>query len=103
MIIITGSVTGTSETIDELLAASLEHVRRSREEPGCISHAVHRDVENPLRLVFFERWESAEAPCPPPWSCSPRPRPALKPFSILMRRRRFRWVSSWYGPGPQGR
>jgi quinol monooxygenase YgiN len=61
MIIITGSVTGTPETIDELLAASLEHVRRSREEPGCIAHAVHRDVENPLRLVFFERWESAEA------------------------------------------
>jgi quinol monooxygenase YgiN len=53
MIIITGSVTGTPETIDELLAASLEHVRRSRAEPGCISHAVHRDVENPLRLVFF--------------------------------------------------
>jgi quinol monooxygenase YgiN len=61
MIIITGSVKGTPETIDELLAASLEHVRRSREEPGCISHAVYRDVENPLRLVFFERWESAEA------------------------------------------
>jgi quinol monooxygenase YgiN len=61
MIIITGSVTGTAETIDELLAASLEHVRRSRAEPGCISHAVHRDVENPLRLVFFERWESPEA------------------------------------------
>jgi quinol monooxygenase YgiN len=61
MIIITGSVTGTAETIDELLAASLEHVRRSRAEPGCISHAVHRDVDNPLRLVFFERWESAEA------------------------------------------
>jgi len=61
MIIITGSVTGTPETIDALLAAGLEHVRRSREEPGCISHAVHRDAENPLRLVFFERWESAEA------------------------------------------
>lgn len=61
MIIITGSVTGTAETFDELLAASLEHVRRSRAEPGCVSHAVHRDVENPLRLVFFEQWESADA------------------------------------------
>jgi quinol monooxygenase YgiN len=61
MIIIMGSVTGTPETVDGLLVASLEHVGRSREEPGCISHAVHRDAENPLRLVFFERWESAEA------------------------------------------
>ena len=32
------------------------HVRRSRTEPGCLFHAVHRDVEEPLRLVFVERW-----------------------------------------------
>jgi quinol monooxygenase YgiN len=61
MIIITGSITGTPDTISELIAASLEHVRRSRLEPGCISHSVHRDVENPLRLVFFEQWESPAA------------------------------------------
>jgi len=35
---------------------SLEHVHRSRGEPGCISHAVHVDCENPLRLVFLEQW-----------------------------------------------
>jgi quinol monooxygenase YgiN len=61
MIIITGSIAGTAQTIDELIAASLEHVRRSRQEPGCISHSVHRDVENPLRLVFIEQWESPSA------------------------------------------
>ena len=61
MIIITGSVTGRPDTIGELVAASLEHVRRSRAEPGCISHSVHRDVENPLRLVFIEQWESPAA------------------------------------------
>ena len=57
----TGSVLGTAETIDELIALSLEHVRRSRTEPGCIAHAVHRDVEVPLRLVFVERWADREA------------------------------------------
>jgi quinol monooxygenase YgiN len=56
VIIIMGSITGTAETIDELTGLSLEHVRRSRAEPGCLAHAVSRDVENPLRLVFFERW-----------------------------------------------
>jgi quinol monooxygenase YgiN len=56
MMIVTGSVVARPETFDELLAASLEHVRRSRVEPGCISHAVHRDVEDEYRLVFFERW-----------------------------------------------
>jgi len=56
MIIISGSLTGTSQTIDELIGLSLEHVRRSRAEPGCLAHGVARDVENPLRLVFTERW-----------------------------------------------
>ena|SRR5580692_6192459 len=61
MIIITGSITARPETIDQLVAASLEHVLRSRGEPGCLSHSVHRDVENPLRLVFIEQWESPAA------------------------------------------
>ena len=33
----------------------------SRTEPGCISHAVHVDCENPLRLVFFEQWADRAA------------------------------------------
>lgn len=61
MIIITGTVQATAESIDELLEASLVHVRRSRGEPGCISHAVHRDVEDDLRLVFVEQWADADA------------------------------------------
>lgn len=61
MIIVTGSVTAREERLEEVLALSLEHVRRSRAEPGCISHAVHRDVENPLRLVFVEEWADQAA------------------------------------------
>jgi quinol monooxygenase YgiN len=61
MIIITGTITASEATIDEVLAHSLEHVRRSREEPGCLSHGVSRDVENPLRLVFFEQWDDMDA------------------------------------------
>ena len=36
-------------------------MRRSRTEPGCIAHAVHRDAENPLRLVFVEEWADRAA------------------------------------------
>lgn len=61
MLIVTGSVTGSDSTIDELIAISLQHVRRSRGEPGCLLHSVHRDVEDPLRLVFLEHWSSADA------------------------------------------
>jgi quinol monooxygenase YgiN len=56
MIVVTGSVTARPETFDEVRRLSQEHVARSRTEPGCISHAVHIDCENPLRLVFIEQW-----------------------------------------------
>ena len=60
-VLVTGSIQARPELIDELLALSLEHVRRSRGEPGCLSHAVHRDVEDPLRLVFVEEWTDRAA------------------------------------------
>ncbi len=61
MIVVTGSVTARADRFDEVRKLSLEHVRRSRTEPGCISHAVHVDCENPLRLVFFEQWADRAA------------------------------------------
>ena len=61
MIIVTGSVRARPETIDRMVEVSLEHVRRSRTEPGCLLHSVHRDVEDPLRLVFLEHWEDEPA------------------------------------------
>ena len=60
-IIVTGSVQGTDTTVDALLAAALTHVRRSRTEPGCLSHHVFRDAEDPNRLFFFERWADRAA------------------------------------------
>ena len=60
-IIVTGSVTGTDDTIEALLDAALTHVRRSRTEPGCLSHHVFRDAEDPNRLFFFERWADRAA------------------------------------------
>lgn len=61
MIVVTGTATARPDTIDEMLRVALEHVRRSRQEPGCLSHDVAVDAENALRLMFTERWESAEA------------------------------------------
>jgi quinol monooxygenase YgiN len=61
MIVVTGSVTAKEDYFDEVRRLSLEHVRRSRAEPGCISHGVHVDCENPLRLVFVEQWADRAA------------------------------------------
>ena len=61
MIVVTGSVTTRQDSFEEARRLSLEHVHRSRTEPGCISHAVHVDCENPLRLVFIEQWADRAA------------------------------------------
>ena len=61
MIIVLGRVTARPERFDEVLRLSQEHVARSRAEPGCIAHAVHRDTEDPLRLAFVEQWTDMAA------------------------------------------
>ena len=61
MILIIGAILARPETASELRRLSVEHVHRSRAEPGCLSHDVHIDAENPLRLVFVERWADADA------------------------------------------
>lgn len=61
MIIVTGTVLARPDSFDEILRLSTEHVLRWRKEPGCLSHAVHRDTEHPLRLHFLERWETMAA------------------------------------------
>jgi quinol monooxygenase YgiN len=61
MILVTGSAAVKPQHIARAIELSLEHVHRSRTEPGCISHAVHRDVEDEHRLVFVEQWADAAA------------------------------------------
>jgi quinol monooxygenase YgiN len=56
MIIVTGSVKVHADALDEVLRISLEHVHRSRLEPGCLLHSVHQDVEDANRVVFLEHW-----------------------------------------------
>ena len=61
MIIVTGRVLARPDTLEELRRISLEHVHRSRLEPGCLLHSVHQDVENANRLVFVEHWLDRDA------------------------------------------
>lgn len=56
MIIVIGAILAKPECIGELRNLSVEHVRRSRAEPGCLAHNVSVDDENELRLVFVEYW-----------------------------------------------
>lgn len=61
MILVTGSATAREGCVDEMRTVAIEHVRRSRTEPGCLSHEVSTDVENPRRFVFAERWSDMDA------------------------------------------
>lgn len=61
MILVLGSVDIRPEHLDQALQLSQEHVTRSRTEPGCLEHGVHRSHEHPHRLVFVERWADMEA------------------------------------------
>ena len=61
MIIVWGSIEAKAGCLEEVSKLSLEHVQRSRAEPGCISHSVQLDVENPGRFIFFEQWEDMPA------------------------------------------
>lgn len=61
MIIVTGAMTAAAEDFPALLEEAIAHTRRSRREPGCLSHQVSVDAENPLRLMFIEEWEDRAA------------------------------------------
>lgn len=61
MVIVTGSIRAGPASMERLVALSLEHVHRSRLEPGCLLHSVHHDAEDPSRLVFLEHWADADA------------------------------------------
>ena len=61
MVIVLGSVTIEEKSMDRAIELSLEHVKRSRSEPGCLSHGVHVDTEDATRLVFVERWQDMDA------------------------------------------
>jgi quinol monooxygenase YgiN len=61
MVIVWGSIEAMPGKLEEAIQLSLDHVHRSRTEPGCIRHSVHIDVENRARLVFFEEWADMPA------------------------------------------
>ena len=61
MILVTGSIVAREDAFDDVLRSCLEHVERSRKEPGCILHDVHVDCQNPMRLFFFEQWADEAA------------------------------------------
>ena len=61
MLIVGGSVMARPETLHALRAVCVAHSGRSRGEPGCVSHNVHVDCEDPLRLFFLRTLDRPDA------------------------------------------
>ena len=61
MLVVTGSILAREDSFEDVLRSCIQHVERSRREAGCISHDVHVDCQNPMRLFFFERWTDEAA------------------------------------------
>lgn len=61
MIIVTGHAIAREGSQEQMQRLAVEHVERSRTEPGCISHQVSRDVQQPRRFVFVELWKDMDA------------------------------------------
>jgi len=61
MILVLGKAQVQPDKLDDALAISQAHVLRSRAEPGCIEHGVHRSHDAPDTLVFIERWQDKAA------------------------------------------
>ena len=61
MIIVWGRVEAKPGHLQEVVRLGLEHVQRSRNEPGCLHHSAQVDVENSNALVFYEQWQDMGA------------------------------------------
>ena len=48
--------------VDEAIEALTPVIEQTHDEPGCLSYALHRDVNDPLRLVPAEPWTAQVAP-----------------------------------------
>ena len=46
---------------DEVIAAAIETMRRTRKRAGCISFVCSADLEDPNLLHIFLEWETADA------------------------------------------
>jgi quinol monooxygenase YgiN len=60
-VVVVGSFTAQAGKEREAAAAFEALVAPTHDEDGCILYALHRGLEDPRRLAFIERWESAEA------------------------------------------
>lgn len=61
MLVIAGHVAIDPAKREEAIAASIEMMKATHQEAGCISYTFSADLEDPGRFRIFEEWESDDA------------------------------------------
>lgn len=61
MLVIAGTISIDPEKREAAVAAALEMMEATLEEPGCISYSFSGDLTDPGGFRIFEEWESQEA------------------------------------------
>ena len=61
MLVIAGTISIDPEKREPAVAAAVEMMRETLEEPGCISYVFSADLTQPGGFRIFEEWESQEA------------------------------------------
>ena len=54
-------ITTVPEKTEQFVEIFSENIINVHEEPGCLHYTLHRNTEEPEKLVVVERWTSAEA------------------------------------------
>lgn len=60
-IIIAGTLTVDPAKREAALAETIEGMRATHAEDGCLAYAFSADLVDPAVILLFEKWESAEA------------------------------------------
>jgi quinol monooxygenase YgiN len=60
MVILQGVFTVNPDDREQFVQASIEGMRSSRQEEGCLEYVIAADPLDPGRVVLSERWESTE-------------------------------------------
>jgi quinol monooxygenase YgiN len=60
IVIVQGVFTVDPEERDRFIEASIEGMRSSREEEGCLEYVMAADPLDPERVILSERWESMD-------------------------------------------
>ena len=61
MIVIAGHIRIDAAQREKAIGAATEMMRKTQEEPGCISYCFSADLSDPGMFRIFEEWESGEA------------------------------------------